>query len=213
MIPLFWIILTGFKTPPDSIAYPPKILFSPSLEGYVNLFTTRTRQTPEYIASLPPAESLVRQARALAQHGDRRPVELHPALHQFADHRLRLDLPGGVPRHDRRLCLLALPGAAEGRSALLHPVDAHDAADRGRHPDLSDVSRDRPDRHAHRHDPALYGGEPVALGLAAQGLHRRDPARIRGGGDGRRLYAACRPSGRWCCPRPPPASPPPRSSA
>jgi multiple sugar transport system permease protein len=57
MIPLFWIFITGFKTPPDSIAYPPKIIFSPSLEGYVNLFTTRTRQTPEYIASLPPAES------------------------------------------------------------------------------------------------------------------------------------------------------------
>ena len=57
MIPLLWIFITGFKTPPDSIAYPPKIIFSPSLEGYVNLFTTRTRQTPEYIASLPPAET------------------------------------------------------------------------------------------------------------------------------------------------------------
>ena len=55
MIPLAWILLTGLKTPPDSIAYPPKILFSPSLEGYVNLFTTRTRQTPEFIATLPPA--------------------------------------------------------------------------------------------------------------------------------------------------------------
>ena len=55
MIPLVWIVATSFKTPPDSIAYPPKILFSPSLEGYVNLFTTRTRQTPEYIASLPEA--------------------------------------------------------------------------------------------------------------------------------------------------------------
>ena len=53
--PLLWIFLTSFKTPPDSIAYPPKVLFSPSLEGYVNLFTTRTRQTPEYMASLPPA--------------------------------------------------------------------------------------------------------------------------------------------------------------
>jgi multiple sugar transport system permease protein len=28
-----------------------------SLEGYVNLFTTRSRQTPEYIDSLPPATS------------------------------------------------------------------------------------------------------------------------------------------------------------
>src|ERR1700754_3416442 len=55
MIPLVWIVATSFKTPPDSIAYPPKLQFSPSLEGYVNLFTTRTRQTPEYMASLPPA--------------------------------------------------------------------------------------------------------------------------------------------------------------
>jgi multiple sugar transport system permease protein len=57
MIPLLWILVTGLKTPSDSIAYPPKILFSPSLEGYVNLFTTRTRQTPEFIASLPPPTS------------------------------------------------------------------------------------------------------------------------------------------------------------
>ncbi len=57
MAPLVWIVLTGFKTPTDSIAYPPKIMFEPSLEGYVNLFTTRSRQTPEYIDSLPPARS------------------------------------------------------------------------------------------------------------------------------------------------------------
>ncbi|MCX5494198.1 carbohydrate ABC transporter permease [Kaistia dalseonensis] len=54
MIPLLWIIATSFKTPPDSISYPPKVIFTPSLEGYVNLFTTRTRQTPEVIATLPP---------------------------------------------------------------------------------------------------------------------------------------------------------------
>jgi multiple sugar transport system permease protein len=57
MIPMVWIFLTGFKTPPDSIAYPPKVVFEPSLEGYVNLFTNRSRQTPEYLASLPPAET------------------------------------------------------------------------------------------------------------------------------------------------------------
>src|SRR3981081_4442796 len=54
ILPLLWIFLTGFKPPPDSIAYPPKILFEPSLEGYVNLFTTRSRQTPEFLESLPP---------------------------------------------------------------------------------------------------------------------------------------------------------------
>jgi multiple sugar transport system permease protein len=54
MVPLGWIVLTGFKSPPDSISYPPKILFDPTLEGYCNLFTTRSRQTAEYLASLPP---------------------------------------------------------------------------------------------------------------------------------------------------------------
>jgi multiple sugar transport system permease protein len=53
LIPLAWIFLTSIKSPPDSISYPPKIVFTPSLEGYCNLFTTRTRQTPEYIAALP----------------------------------------------------------------------------------------------------------------------------------------------------------------
>jgi multiple sugar transport system permease protein len=55
MIPLFWILATGLKTPPDSISYPPKVVFQPSLEGYCNLFTTRTRQTKEYIDALGPA--------------------------------------------------------------------------------------------------------------------------------------------------------------
>jgi len=64
ILPLIWIVTTGFKTPADAIAYPPKVFFEPSLEGYVNLFTTRTRQTPEFLAAHPPqtwAEELVRQ--------------------------------------------------------------------------------------------------------------------------------------------------------
>jgi multiple sugar transport system permease protein len=56
MIPLIWIFATGIKSPPDSISYPPKLLFTPSLEGYCNLFTTRSRQTADYIARLPPPE-------------------------------------------------------------------------------------------------------------------------------------------------------------
>ena len=58
IVPLLWIVATSLKTPPDSIAYPPKVLFHPSIEGYCNLFTTRTRQTPEYIQSLGPPQSL-----------------------------------------------------------------------------------------------------------------------------------------------------------
>ena len=55
LVPLLWIALTSIKSPPDSISYPPKVLFEPSIEGYCNLFTTRSRQTEEYIKSLPPA--------------------------------------------------------------------------------------------------------------------------------------------------------------
>src|ERR1700757_4661712 len=58
-LPMVWIFLTSFKTQEDAIAYPPVLLFQPSLEGYVNLFTVRSRQTPEFIASLPPAQGWV----------------------------------------------------------------------------------------------------------------------------------------------------------
>ena len=54
LLPLLWIVATGFKSSTDAIAYPPKILFEPTLEGYVNLFTTQTRQTAEFLAANPP---------------------------------------------------------------------------------------------------------------------------------------------------------------
>ena len=61
LMPLLWIIATGFKSPADSIAYPPKVVFQPSLEGYVNLFTTQTRITPEMQATLAPPETWYEQ--------------------------------------------------------------------------------------------------------------------------------------------------------
>lgn len=57
LVPLVWILMTGFKSPSDSIAYPPKVLFTPTLEGYVNLFTTRTRLSEDQLAALPPPET------------------------------------------------------------------------------------------------------------------------------------------------------------
>ena len=54
MVPLVWISLTAFKSPPDSIAYPPKVVFDPSLEGFCNLFNSQSRQTDEYLDSMPP---------------------------------------------------------------------------------------------------------------------------------------------------------------
>ncbi len=55
LAPLLWIVATSFKTQEDAISYPPKIVFRPSLEGYVNLFTERSRQPAEYMRTLRPA--------------------------------------------------------------------------------------------------------------------------------------------------------------
>ncbi|PHS78350.1 MAG: sugar ABC transporter permease [Rhodospirillaceae bacterium] len=52
LMPLLWIVATGFKSPADAISYPPKVVFEPTMEGYVNLFTTRTRVTDERRAEL-----------------------------------------------------------------------------------------------------------------------------------------------------------------
>jgi multiple sugar transport system permease protein len=66
-MPLLWIIATGFKSQNDAIAYPPKILFEPTLEGYVNLFTTQTRQTEDFISSAnPPRPGTTRSCTARA---------------------------------------------------------------------------------------------------------------------------------------------------
>jgi multiple sugar transport system permease protein len=56
LVPLLWIGATAFKSPPDSISYPPKVFFQPTLEGWVNLFTVRSRQSPEFLAKMPPPE-------------------------------------------------------------------------------------------------------------------------------------------------------------
>ena len=57
ILPLLWIIATGFKSPSDAIAYPPKVVFEPTLEGYVNLFTTRTRVSEETLQQMGEPKS------------------------------------------------------------------------------------------------------------------------------------------------------------
>src|SRR4029434_9396145 len=114
LVPLGWILLTSIKSPPDSISYPPKVFFEPSMEGYCNLFTTRSRQTEEYIKSLPAA--------AAQHHDGREPLELPAALPQYADHRRRLDPALGRPRRHGRVRVLALQGAGQCGPHGLHPL-------------------------------------------------------------------------------------------
>jgi multiple sugar transport system permease protein len=57
VMPIVWIGLTAFKSQSDAIAYPPKVFFTPTLEGFVDLFTVQTHQTHDFIARLPPPAS------------------------------------------------------------------------------------------------------------------------------------------------------------
>jgi multiple sugar transport system permease protein len=78
VLPLIWIGATAFKSQSDAIAYPPKVFFTPTLEGFVDLFTVQTRQAPDFIAKLPPPttwyEKLARD-RGMVIAGPSRVVE------------------------------------------------------------------------------------------------------------------------------------------
>jgi len=57
LIPIVWMVMTSFKSANDAVSYPPLVYFDPSFEGWVNLFTQRSRQSQEYLDSLPPPET------------------------------------------------------------------------------------------------------------------------------------------------------------
>jgi len=57
ILPLAWIGATAFKSQADAIAYPPKVFFTPTLEGFVDLFTVQTHQSRDFIAKLPPPQT------------------------------------------------------------------------------------------------------------------------------------------------------------
>ncbi|MBC7870390.1 MAG: carbohydrate ABC transporter permease [Chitinophagaceae bacterium] len=41
LLPVIWMGMTAFKSLPDAVSVPPKVFFTPTLEGFVNLFTQR----------------------------------------------------------------------------------------------------------------------------------------------------------------------------
>ena len=140
MIPLVWIVLTELKSPPDSISYPPKIVFQPTLEGYCNLFTTRTRQTSDYITSLGAPTSTcdeITRSRNMVIAG---PSNYWPRFQNslviaFGSTFLAVSL-GTLAAYG----FSRFQGPARRGLAVLHSLDANDAAHCRRNPHLSDVS-------------------------------------------------------------------------
>ncbi|MCS7040680.1 MAG: carbohydrate ABC transporter permease, partial [Caldilineales bacterium] len=52
LIPIFVMGITAFKTRADVVSVPPKVIFSPTLEGFVFLFTERAVASPARIEQL-----------------------------------------------------------------------------------------------------------------------------------------------------------------
>jgi ABC-type glycerol-3-phosphate transport system permease component len=190
LVPLGWILLTSIKSPPDSISYPPKVVFEPSMEGYCNLFTTRSRQTEEYIKSLPPAADA---CDSLARRNSMVVVSRSNYLPRFLN---SLIIAGGSTLLSVGLGVMAayafsrfkVPGKDDLMffilsTRMMPPIAvAIPIYLMYRELGLSDTKLGM---------ILLYSAVNVSLaGLAAEGLHRRDPARVRGRGDGRRLHPA-----------------------
>ncbi|HEX2623414.1 MAG TPA: carbohydrate ABC transporter permease [Phototrophicaceae bacterium] len=51
LIPVIWMGMTAFKPLPDAVSVPPKVFFTPSLEGFVDLFTQRRQLSTEDAAA------------------------------------------------------------------------------------------------------------------------------------------------------------------
>jgi multiple sugar transport system permease protein len=47
LIPVVWMIMTAFKSRSDAVAAPPKVIFTPTMEGFISLLTQRRQLTVE----------------------------------------------------------------------------------------------------------------------------------------------------------------------
>jgi ABC-type glycerol-3-phosphate transport system permease component len=43
LIPVYWMATTAIKSRPDAVAAPPKLIFAPSLDGFIGLFFDRSQ--------------------------------------------------------------------------------------------------------------------------------------------------------------------------
>jgi len=51
LIPVIWMATTAFKSRPDATASPPKVIFAPSWDGFIGLFTNRTQLSAGALAT------------------------------------------------------------------------------------------------------------------------------------------------------------------
>ena len=194
LAPIYWIGSTAFKPRNLATTVPPTVLFQPEVSPFVKLFTKRVQmknnEEVDYEAA-PWWEKIVLDGgERISRVGQGRgaTVGLSQPVPELADRRHHLDLSGRGDGHDDGLWLFPVQGHGRGGLAVLHPVHPHVAARRRRHPDVPDVPRRGVERQPSRADHPLHRVQRVLRGLADEGVHRRNPPRIRGGRLGRRLH-------------------------
>jgi multiple sugar transport system permease protein len=69
LIPVFWMGTTAFKSRADAIAVPPKVFFTPKMEGFVNLLTDRAVLNKLRLERMKEREDLTWYERVAVDNG------------------------------------------------------------------------------------------------------------------------------------------------
>ncbi len=69
LIPVGWMGMTAFKSRPDAVSVPPKVFFTPTLEGFVSLLTQRAMLTPSRLEEFQKRTDLNWYERIMLERG------------------------------------------------------------------------------------------------------------------------------------------------
>ena len=69
LIPVIWMGMTAFKSRSDAVASPPKVIFEPTWEGFISLFTERRQLTDVQIAEYEQRDDLNWADRVMLKRG------------------------------------------------------------------------------------------------------------------------------------------------
>lgn len=71
LIPVYWMITAAFKSRPDVVAIPPKVVFTPTIEGFISLLTKRVLLPPGQVEEYKQRTDLSFAERIMAERGQR----------------------------------------------------------------------------------------------------------------------------------------------
>ncbi|MCL6509384.1 MAG: carbohydrate ABC transporter permease [Anaerolineae bacterium] len=71
LIPVFWMVTAAFKSRPDVVAIPPKVIFEPTIEGFISLLTKRVLLPPGMAEEYKQRTDLNFAERIMAERGQR----------------------------------------------------------------------------------------------------------------------------------------------